>query len=601
MSHGLRLIGIRHLSSQFRLTLVWLFAGLVTIVLTLQMTSASFVDGQYLPVGHDAFYHARRILDAVATGELFQFDRLMHVPEGDWVTWPWAYDWFLAKAVVLVQGMLGTANPAAVLMHLPPLLGLVAVALVVGVCAELRLSVAATLVAATCFALHGFTQYQFGVGALDHHGSEQIASLGALWLGLRWFARPAQVGRAAVLGLWLGAAIGIHAGLFILQVPLLAALLLGWTRGNAVPPAATGWFCAGLLCGTLAMLVPAETFWSTRFVIYYLSLFHLYVAACTCIVVLFLCRRDRTPRNLALLAGLAALLALPLLAVLAFSGDFLSGNLATIRDIDEIQSPFTIAAQPLGLRRINQVYTLLVWVAPLALVASLLMALRDRASHRSFFWLACAFGLGLLLLQLRLGSFGVYYLYLPWLVLASMAVDRWSGAARTIWAVLGCVLVVAYYPTVRYQLFGSHVPAMDQQYSSLRALLPVLRDACASDPGVVLAEPGDGHLIRYFTACAVISNNFRLTPLDVAKVKESLDLIALPLDVVRARAPQVKYVVARLVAPNESPDPVLFRQLLAVGGPSRADVRELVALQVTSADGHEQKFLGAFRISAAVE
>jgi hypothetical protein len=30
-------------------------------------------------------------------------------------------------------------------------------------------------------------------------------------------------------------------------------------------------------------------------------------------------------------------------------------------------------------------------------------------------------------------------------------------------------------------------------------------------------------------------------------------------------------------------------------------VRELVALKVTSADGHEQKFLGAFRISAAVE
>jgi hypothetical protein len=564
------------------------------------MTSASFIDGQYLPVGHDAFYHGRRILDAVANGELSQFDRLIHVPEGDWITWPWAYDGLLASLVSMIQAVSGTSNTATVLMHLPPLLGLAAVALVIGICAELRLSVSLTLMAAACFALHAFTQYQFGVGALDHHGAEQIASLGALWLGLRWLARPGHGARAAILGLWLGAAIGIHAGLFILQVPLLAALLLGWLRGNPVPRAATRWFSAGLLCGTLAILVPAETFWSARFVIYYLSLFHLYIAACTCTVALFIGHRGRTPRSTLLLASLAMLLALPLFAVTAFSGQFLSGNLATIRDIDEIQSPFTIASQPFGLRRINQVYTLLVWVAPLALVAALAMSIREQVSHRSYFWLSCSFGLGLLLLQLRLGSFGVHFLYLPWLVLAGMAVARWPAASRTVLAAVGLALVAAYYPTFRYQLFGRRVPAMDQQYATLGPLLPTLQAACTADPGVVLAEPGDGHLIRYFTDCSVISNNFRLTPLDVAKVDESLALIGLPLDALLATAPQVKYVVARLVAPNESPDPVLFRQLLAVDAPARDDVRELVALQVTTEDGKQQKFLGAFKVSPAL-
>jgi len=585
------------LSNQFRLTLIFTIGALLVVVMTLQMTAASFIDGQYLPVGHDAFYHARRILDAVATGRLFQFDTLMHAPEGDWVTWPWAYDFLLAKAVALLTRITGASDPVAVLMHLPPVLGVLTTGLVVAICAQLRLSLVMTGIATACFALHAYTQYQFGVGALDHHGAEQLATLGTLLLGLRWFSLPASPGRACALGIGLGTALGIHAGLFILQVPVLAALCLGWQRRDAIPPAAANWFVAGLICSVLVVLIPAETFWQGRFVIYYLSWFHLYVSAATCVIVLYVSRRPFNARSLLVLVGLAVALAVPLLAVVAFSRGFLSGDLSTIRDIDEIQSPFAIARQENGLRRINQVYTLLVWISPLTLITALVLALRERTLARTYFWLASAFGLGLLLLQLRLGSFGVPFLYLPLLVLSAMAMEKWPRANRGIAIGLVALLVAAYYPTVRYQLFGGRVPAMDQQFSTLRPLLRVLREACAKDPGVVLAEPGDGHLIRYFTNCAVISNNFRLTPMDIEKVVESLDLIAMPLDKMRARNPRVKYVVARLVSPNESTDPVLFRQLLSTTEKAPADVHTLAEMKVTAPDGKVQKFLGIYRLT----
>ena len=49
---------------------------------------------------------------------------------------------------------------------------------------------------------------------------------------------------------------------------------------------------------------------------------------------------------------------------------------------------------------------------------------------------------------------------------------------------------------------------------TFRALRPILEDlqqACAKDPGIVLADNDAGHYIRYYTQCSVIANNFLLT------------------------------------------------------------------------------------------
>ena len=53
------------MSRGFINALLWLAAGSTAFVVALVWAPAVYVDGQYLPTGHDSFYHARRILDAV--------------------------------------------------------------------------------------------------------------------------------------------------------------------------------------------------------------------------------------------------------------------------------------------------------------------------------------------------------------------------------------------------------------------------------------------------------------------------------------------------------------------------------------------------------
>jgi hypothetical protein len=47
--------------------IAWLIFSLITVGVAMLFSSAAVVDGQYIPVSNDSFYHARRIIDA-ATG-----------------------------------------------------------------------------------------------------------------------------------------------------------------------------------------------------------------------------------------------------------------------------------------------------------------------------------------------------------------------------------------------------------------------------------------------------------------------------------------------------------------------------------------------------
>jgi len=75
------------LSRETQLIALWLIATLTAVVMALNFTWAAHLDGEWVPVGNDSFYHARRILDAAAdNGTLVQFDKRIHVPEGSWLT-----------------------------------------------------------------------------------------------------------------------------------------------------------------------------------------------------------------------------------------------------------------------------------------------------------------------------------------------------------------------------------------------------------------------------------------------------------------------------------------------------------------------------------
>src|SRR6185295_12476614 len=69
---------------------------------------------------------------------------------------------------------------------------------------------------------------------------------------------------------------------------------------------------------------------------------------------------------------------------------------------------------------------------------------------------------------------------------------------------------------------------------------------CAASPGVVLANPNDGHYLRYHTQCSVIANNFLVTKLQERKTREENDLLRLTSTQLATQAPPyVKYVYVR--------------------------------------------------------
>ncbi len=572
-------------------------AGALLVALSaFHVGSASRVGGQYVPVGHDSFYHGARVREAIESGNVPQFDERMHAPQGGWVTWPWAYDAVLAQAGRLAGSWFG-AEPMTAVAHVPVLLGIVTALALTFVTLRLALPAGLALLALACFGLGATTQYLYGVGVLDHHGAEQLAMLLALGLGMAWRQHPDALAWPLLLGMTLGLALGVHASLVVLQLPLVATLLLGWWRDESNSLRGSWTLAAGLVAGSLAILLPAATFWQGWFDLYYLSWLQVYCSGVTIGVAVATGRWAFSWRRAAIMALVLVAAAIPLHAAMGFSASFLAGDLPAIALIDEIRSPYDVATDPGGFERIGRFYTLLIWLAPLLMIGSAYMAFRVADPARRYFWVWAAFGLLLTMLQQRLLSLGSVFLFLAPIVMLDAWLRSRPHAVRSATVAAALVMLVAYAPTLRHQLLAPRIPAMDEQFVTLRPVLPALAEACARHPGVVLATPGDGHIVRYFTKCGVVSNNFRLTSGDLDRIAASLDLIGGSAAALPGKAPYVDYVLARLVEPAESDDPVLFSELLnPADGVLAPGYRPIVEVGATQPDGSRIDFLGLFAV-----
>ncbi len=231
---------------------IWLVTGTIAVFMALQIYSAAIVDGHYIPVGTDSFYHARRILDA-AIGErgFYQFDNMIHVPEGSWVNWPWAYDYLMARALSFAVWIRPSIEPMAFLAHVPVAWVFVNMGLLTMIGRQVRLGVALTAIACVSFALLPLTQSLHGVGIIDHHYIELTFVLATVWSGLRFFSGSNQAVDAIVLGIVLGIAPAFHNGLFILQMPVLACVLALWLRRKAPQLRSLLWLAGALITTTL--------------------------------------------------------------------------------------------------------------------------------------------------------------------------------------------------------------------------------------------------------------------------------------------------------------------------------------------------------------
>lgn len=540
-------------TARWHFVAIWLLAAIVAALSCGLTLRATLVGEEYIPVGNDSFYHARRILDTVkAPDGFYEIDPRIHAPEGSLLVWPWGYDYAMATLVRLGLAVGISSDPMAILAWIPLSAVFVSIGLLVLIARRLQLPPWPTAIAALCMALAPTTQLLHGPGEVDHHFAEMISLLATLAAGLTWLQQPSSWRRAAMMGGLLGLAPAIHNALFILQLPILCATFVLWLQQRGAPYIASLAFAAALILVTVVILVPSLPFRSGRFEFYTLSWFHLYVAVCSAAFMLLTSRLTYSRKRLLMLLPALAVMAIPLLDELNTARTFLGGMNKHLEQIDEMRSPAS-AAIKFGFMSMARVYSLLIYLAPVTLLLCLVQCWRDRATQRLLFWITAAFGLALLSAQQRMHYFGGFALYLPWLVLATDYSNRRPELGKKIFLGATAAALLLYIPVLRYQLLDPMPVANDAYFQGIRPLYSALQKACVTQPGTVLADSNAGHPIRFYTECSVIANNFLLTPQHFAKLDQADKLFSMSAADL-ARQPQIDYLLIRLLAVRELPD-----------------------------------------------
>jgi hypothetical protein len=530
-------------SPAFLYTLLWIGGAMLMVAAALLAMPEAHVDGHYVPSNEDAFYHARRILDSVMTGApVMQFDARIQVPEGDLVTWPWAYDTAMARITRLFGPFANEAAANHVLMNIPVVAGILAIALVVVLGRQLRLSfwqVALMVVAFTALpCVHEF----FAVGNVDHHFAESLWVGMSICAGIWWLREPRRVAPAVVLGAILGLANGIQIGLFVLQISVVCWFVLQWLRGDALPPwRVVAMFGATLVAATLAMCLPSLALRQGVFQFFLLSWFHAYVAVGSALVCLATSVLPRKPVTIAALAVLALLLAVPLLGSLRMGAQYVGGAFDAIQDIVEARNAYAITLSD-DLSSVPG-FLWLVWLAAPGMLFAAWLAWRSDDPALRFYGIAAVIGLALLQFQFRLHVYGELALVATPMLAARLAAQRWPLAAPKVALCTTIVFLVALLPA-RNLLSEKHYLAGYVGFREFRSVFPVLHDACAKQPGIVLAGLEAGHWVHYFTDCSVIGNVFLVTPQETAKARETRHLMNLAPAELLATRPDIAYVFA---------------------------------------------------------
>ena len=591
---------------------LWLFAGWLAMIMAMNMHSASFVDGRFIPVGNDSFYHARRILDA-AVGErgFYQFDAMIHAPDGSWLTWPWAYDYLMAAALRIALVFNPQLEPMAFLARVPVFWVFVNSGLFLLLARKLGLGLELCAIAMLAFALAPVNQLMHGTGIIDHHFVELTFVLLALIFGLRFFEDHAERRVAIGLGIVLGIAPAFHNGLFILQLPLLIAAGLAWLRRLPLSDGATYTFGISLVLATITALLPSEPFREMQFTFATHSWFHLYIAICTatCMAFFGTARFQFSRTRLVMFAALAAVLSIPLLIEIASGAAFIAGNTVLLDQIAEVRSPLAMYLRSGDPVAVTQYLSWLIVLAPVLAAVFAWRLLRQNDAIRLFLSVSVVFSLLLILAQIRMHPFGYWALILGPLVLLDEARQRFGLSRLAVAGLSVAALAIAYQPPLKYQLFENAPPGLTRDYAATRSLYPILAESCKRQPGIALSYTDDGHSIRYHTDCSVIANNFLLTPQHGEKVIEADVYLQLTPEQLPSIAPQVQYVFARFFGlfdyTDDGPQPVPLEELKSRNAPLfsalllRDDLPENFELlgELRVEDERDIAFARVFRVS----
>jgi len=530
------------MTDSFKNTLMWLLIGTIAVFMAMNWASASFTGVDYLPAGNDSFYHARRILDTWQDPSAFyEFDPRIHMPEGSWIVWPWLYDYMVARALRIITWITGAESPMAAMVYLPVFWAYVTIGLVLTIAAALRLPWSLRIVAGLFPALLPLNQVLHGVGRIDHHYMEYTFVLLTLVASINWFTSGRSRGFAALTGFSMGIACGFHNALFVLQIPVLLAYFICWIRDCRPDRGSSLWMAGALLAGSLLVLIPSIPFLQGRFDFYLLSWFHLYIAVCTCVALLFMAWRPFSWRAFAVLGALSLVLVVPIVGQILVASDFFAQRVNRLSNISEAKSVLRMLKDFEGAFFLKSVYSYMIFVVPLILVGTAIGAIRSRRPGYIVFFVFSTLGLVLLVTQFRFHYYGSYAMCLPILLWAWLLAQRYPHRSKVIIALTVALFAASLYPAVRYRLFAEYRSGLDAQYQLVRDMMPTLKERCQARPGLVLTYNDAGHYVRFHTECSVIANNFLLTPQQSDKIRELDELLYLPVEEVLARRPDITY------------------------------------------------------------
>lgn len=494
-------------------------------------------NGEYTPAFPDSFYHATRILDSVKNGGLIQFDPRFHAPEGAWVTWPWGYDWFIARIIEITIFLTGM-NPVKVMVNIPPIWGFVNIALLILLCRVINVSFPYRIIIILCFILLPLNQQLHLIGRIDHHYMEMTMVLLSFILTVSWFQKTKSRIYPTLFGVVLGGSIAIHTSLFVLQVPVISCLFIYWFLGKPLPET-TKYFSISLLISTFLFLLPSETFHKGFFSFYYYSTFHLYISFCVASLSLLLLFIIRSRKNVLILIAISVLMLLPIINIFLSGYDFISGDWNYLNTMGEVKSFFTFKAdQKIGVYESISNYSAFLFLLPISLGVILYLSHKKPTLENIFYSTFSVMAVFFLLKQIRFHYFGSYILYIPIVLLfQNIPIKVFNKNIRVLLLIL--LTLLAYWVPVGV-LFKNQPgsPVFEATYWASKKL----KTFCENDPGIILAPASVGHYLTYFTNCSVLANSFIMAPQDFKYLEKTDNYLNMTSKELLEKGKQIKYV-----------------------------------------------------------
>jgi len=529
--------------------IIWLVCGTVGYLVVFQTISASLFEGRYYPVYGDSFYHASRIFDVYRGAiENFHFDPNLNAPEGIWVSWPWLYDTAMAYLVKTWHFLRPEQDIEYFLFSIPSWWIYVNLGLITVLLFQFRVNVVLAGSALLCLAVSPSMVMVHSFGRVDHHFAELTMLLAVSIVTVEWLRNINSIGKAMICGTVLGIAPAIHNGLFVLYLPLLAALFVSWCTGRLALRWSTAvCFILSSVVVLLFLLVFSEPFWQGFFAFYYFGWFHLYIAGACSLVVLFLSWTTFTHRNLFILIFIGLLTLAPLLNNFLQGYEWVGADVSYLSRIIEMRPLFDLERVEILRTSIGLMWQLGIFaiLLPLSFLAAVYFIWKN--SDDSLVFLSFMFLLSVMLWmhQQRFEYFGVPALFLFATVAIDQLVKRFPSKraiASTMVGVVGLVLISV--PVLAYPGFLRSRASMGMQdYPLAVALLNEAAVLCEEDPGILLLETHFGHLARYLTKCPVISTMMLISPSDFEKTREMEDLLQSRPEEIAENRPDIKYVL----------------------------------------------------------